>query len=257
MEAWFISDIHLKTAEERNGQILLRFLRSLLETSGPDGRTKTAPKQIHLFLLGDIFDLWIGGSTFFADQFKDLMNALEQFIKAGGRVTYIEGNHDVHIERYFQKKLGAEVFVEAQYYTIDGLKVRVEHGDLINLNDIKYLKYRSIIRNPLLKPLSYLIPGWFWSHVGNKASKKSRAKSGQYRVQNEDQLIGMIRHHIPRAYNEGPFDLIISGHMHVFDDHTVKIQNHEVRSINLGSWFEEEVRVFRLKDGKGEWIKIS
>lgn len=248
MEAWFISDIHLKSAEERNGKILLRFLRSLLQGE---------PKKTHLFMLGDIFDLWIGPSTFFADQFKDLMDALEQFIKAGGKVTYIEGNHDVHVERYFQKKLGAEVFVEAQYYEIDGVKVRVEHGDLINLNDFKYLKYRSIIRNPLLKPLSYIIPGWFWSHIGNKASKKSRARSGDYRVKNEEHLVAMIRNHIDRAYAEAPFDLIVSGHMHVFDDHSVRIENHDVRSINLGSWFEKEVRAFHLKDGKGEWITIS
>lgn len=248
MEAWFISDIHLKTAEERNGKILLRFLRSLLEKD---------PKQIHLFMLGDIFDLWIGGSTFFANQFKDIMSALDQLIKAGGQVTYIEGNHDVHVERYFQNKLGVKVFVEAQYYKIDGLQVRVEHGDLINLNDLKYLNYRSIIRDPRLKPLSYLIPGRIWSYFGNKASKKSRDRSGDYRIKNEEQLVTMIRDHTSRAYNEAPFDLIISGHMHVFDDHTIKIKDHAVRSINLGSWFEKEVRALRLKNGQAEWVTLS
>ena len=31
MEAWFISDIHLKDMKERNGEILLRFLHSLAD----------------------------------------------------------------------------------------------------------------------------------------------------------------------------------------------------------------------------------
>ena len=89
MEAWFISDIHLKTAEERNGKILLRFLRSLLAGN---------PQQVHLFMLGDIFDLWVGGHTYFAKKFEPLMQALGDLRKAGARITFIEGNHDVHVE---------------------------------------------------------------------------------------------------------------------------------------------------------------
>ncbi len=247
MEAWFLSDIHLKTAEERNGQILLRFLRSLRQTD---------PANTHLFLLGDIFDLWVGGHKYFADKFHPLIEALHDLRKAGARITYIEGNHDVHVESFFQKKLGVEVFVEAQYYLIDGVQVRVEHGDLINLNDEKYLKYRSLIRNPYIKPLGNIIPGRVWDHIGNKASKQSRERSAHYRSSNEAALVEMIRGHIARAYKEKPFDLIISGHMHVFDDHTVDMDGKKVRSINLGSWFEEQVKVFRLRHGQGEWVVL-
>ncbi len=248
MEAWFISDIHLKTAEERNGKILLRFMRSLLQSN---------PAVIHLFMLGDIFDLWVGGHSYFADKFSDIMQALKDLKSAGARITFIEGNHDVHVERYFEKKIGVEVHVEAQYYDIDGTVVRCEHGDLINLEDEKYLKYRSIIRNPWIKPLGNIIPGFVWDYVGNLASKKSREKSGHYRVMNEDRLVTMVRNHIPIAYREKPFDLIVSGHMHVFDDHVVEIEGHKVRSVNLGSWFEERIRVLKLSQSQIEWVDIT
>ncbi len=247
MEAWFLSDIHLKSAEERNGQILLRFLRSLEEHE---------PKQIHLFLLGDIFDLWIGGHTHFANKFPDITKSLSNLRSKGARVTYIEGNHDVHIEGYFQKQLGLEVHVEAQHYLIDGVRVRCEHGDLINLNDQAYIRYRSIIRNPFVKPLGELIPGFVWDYIGNQASKKSRERSGHYRAQNEDNLIQMIRLHAERVHKEKPFDFIISGHMHVFDDVTIDIKGKKVRSVNLGSWFENQVKVFCLKDGQGQWVEL-
>jgi UDP-2,3-diacylglucosamine hydrolase len=247
VEAWFVSDIHLKTAEERNGKILLRFLRSLKDKD---------PKQVHLFLLGDIFDLWVGPHQYFADKFKDLMNALGELSKSGMRITFIEGNHDVHVEGYFQKKLGIEVFVEAQYYNIDGLTIRVEHGDLINMQDHKYLKYRGVIRNPKIKPLGNIIPGFVWDYLGNRASKKSRERSGHYRASNEDQLTTMIRAHTEVAFAEKPFDVIVSGHMHVFEDSVSNIQGREVRTVNLGSWFEPEVKVFLLKDGKPQWVTI-
>lgn len=247
MEAWFISDIHLKTAEERNGKILLRFLRYLSERN---------PREIHLFMLGDIFDLWVGGHSYFGNKFKDIIQALKDLKSAGARITFIEGNHDVHIEKYFEK-IGVEVHVEAQYYELDGFVVRCEHGDLINLNDEKYLKYRSIIRNPWVKPLGNIIPGRVWDYVGNRASKKSRAKSGHYRVSNEDKLIEMIRNHIPFAYIEKPFDIIVSGHMHIFDDYWTELGGRTIRSVNLGSWFEERIRVFRLNQGVGEWVDVT
>lgn len=248
MEAWFLSDIHLKTTEERNGKILLRFLRSLMERN---------PSHIHLFLLGDIFDLWIGGHSYFVDKYKPLMSALQNLKNAGAKITYIEGNHDVHVEDFFQKKLGADVFVEAQYFNIEGLRVRCEHGDLINLNDKAYLRYRGVIRHPLVKPFgTTLLPGRFWGYVGKKMSQKSRKKSGHYRARNEAQLVQMIRGHIAHAYQEQPFDYIISGHMHIFDDHVVDFDGRKVRSINLGSWFEENIKVFCIRNGQGEWVYL-
>lgn len=249
MESWFLSDIHLRSNEERNGQILLRFLHSLQQSD---------PDKTQLFLLGDIFDLWIGGSSFFADKFKPLIDALKTLRERGLRIVYIEGNHDVHIEGFFEKKLGIDVFVEAQYYQINNLTLRLEHGDLINRHDEAYLKYRRLIRNPWLRPLKDIVPGALWDWAGTRASKKSRAQSSHYRVQNEARLIQMIREHAVHVHKtEPPFDVIISGHMHVFDDHKIQIDGKEIRSINLGSWFEDSVRVLKMKGQDFSWVELS
>jgi UDP-2,3-diacylglucosamine hydrolase len=234
--------------QERNSDILLRFLHSLREKN---------PADTHLFLLGDIFDLWVGGSSVFVKKFQPLVDAIRDLISAGVRITYIEGNHDVHIESFWQKKLGVEVFVEAQFYKINGLEIRVEHGDLINLNDETYLKYRSFIRNPWVKPLSWIVPGKFWDEVGNYAARKSRKRSGVYRTRNEDKLIHMIRQHATRVYGEHPYDVIISGHMHVYDDHQFQVGGKMARSINLGSWYGPEVKVLKLSAQRLEWVQIS
>lgn len=248
MEAWFISDLHLKNPEERNSQKLLRFLRYL------KNRLKQQP--LHLFLLGDIFDLWVGPHRYFADRFPEIIDALRELTQQGAAVTFIEGNHDVHIEGFF-KKIGVKVFVEAQYYDIDGYTIRVEHGDLINLEDVKYLKYRSLIRHPFIKPLGYILPGKFWASVGERASKKSRARTGEYQVTKQDELQNMIIKHTSRAYVEKHFDYIISGHMHIRVDHSERIGMHLVRTINLGSWFEEPVQVFKISNGVGEWVELE
>ncbi|WP_413290157.1 UDP-2,3-diacylglucosamine diphosphatase [Bdellovibrio sp. HCB337] len=248
MEAWFLSDIHIKTMQERNSDILLRFLHSLREKN---------PAEIHLFLLGDIFDLWIGGHSVFVKKFQPLVDAIADLKMAGARITYIEGNHDVHIDAFWKKKLGIEVFVEAQYYNINGLVVRVEHGDLINLDDKAYLRYRGVIRHPLVEPLGHLIPGKVWEEVGNYASRKSRARSQVYRVANEDKLVQMIRRHAHRVFDEKPYDLIVSGHMHVFDDYKFQVGIRNAQSVNLGSWYGDQVKVLKLSGTQTEWVTLK
>lgn len=245
MKAWFISDIHLKSPKERNGEILLRFLRSLQQQ--PD------PSDSVLFLLGDIFDLWIGGHEVFADRYRPIVEDLKKLKQMGFRVVFIEGNHDVHIEQYFGLRLGFEVHVEAQVYDLNGLKVRVEHGDLINQGDRAYLRYRSTIRHPLMKWLAQNVSGRFWNWLGEKASAESRKHSSKYREDKEQELIGYIRDHAQKLVESESLDVVVSGHMHVFDDWVaVNSKGRSLRSFNLGSWLSDEVKVLHLTEN-AEW----
>lgn len=245
MESYFLSDIHLKSINERNGQTLLRFLHSLEEKS-----------PVKIFFLGDIFDLWVSGHDIFKRKYKDLLTVLESLKKSGCEIYFFEGNHDLHIHPYWRDVLGAEVYVDAKTFDLDGLKVRCEHGDLINLNDKSYLRLRNLLRHPWVEKIGHRVPGEFWLNIGDIWSPISRKKSGKYRSVNKTKLIQMIREHAHRAYSESPFDLIISGHMHVRDDFEFQINAKTVRSINLGSWFED-VKVLKIKNEKIEWLDLN
>jgi len=245
VETYFLSDLHLKSINERNGQILLRFLRSL---------EKKEPGRI--FFLGDIFDLWVSGHNVFKRKYQDLLKVLESLKSKGHKIYFFEGNHDLHIHPYWRDELGAEVYTDAKIFDIDGLSVRCEHGDLINLQDKAYLRLRRVLRNPWVEKVGHRVPGEFWLGLGNLWSPRSRKKSSRYRQTNKSRLVHMIREHAHRAYGESPFDLIISGHMHVEDDFEFQINHKNVRSINLGSWFEE-AKVLKIKNQKLEWLSLD
>jgi UDP-2,3-diacylglucosamine hydrolase len=66
----------------------------------------------------------------------------------------------------------------------------------------------------------------------------------------------MIRDHATRAFNEKPFDLIITGHMHILDDWTFERNGRQVRSVNLGSWFGD-TQVFNLTDEGTAWVPVD
>ena len=77
MKAWFVSDIHIRDINERNSVRLLRFLRFLATDS----------QTTHLFLLGDIFDLWVGDSNVFQTKFQAIIDELAALKKKGIELT--------------------------------------------------------------------------------------------------------------------------------------------------------------------------
>lgn len=246
MTAWFVSDIHLKNINERNGNTLLHFLFFLNQN----------PSQHQLFFLGDIFDFWLSGGAAFVNHYKALIDEIEKFKKGGGYVCYFEGNHDFHVDVFWTKKLNIPVIEEEAYFKIDGLDVRLEHGDFINPDDINYLKYRALTRNPWIEPIGHIVPGFFWKWLGETLSQKSRKRSSNYTKINVDKVRSLIRAHAHRVFKVKPFDLIVTGHMHICDEYSFQEGDRKVTSINLGTWLEKP-RALKIENGKFELLEVS
>jgi UDP-2,3-diacylglucosamine hydrolase len=247
ISAWFLSDLHLKDLSERRSQWLLRFLLSLANRERP---------ATHLYLVGDIFDLWVGDHDFYERKFQPLIDAILACQKIGIQVTYFEGNHDVHVKKYWENRHRIPCYIEEKYERLGSMLVRIEHGDLINPNDEAYLKYRGFIRRPFMEKVAQWIPARIMFEIGDFASRQSRKKSSVRRRDSEAELCQMIRDYAVRVYEKEPFDLLITGHMHIRDDWSFERDGKKIRSVNLGSWFEEPL-VFHLEEGKSEWVSVE
>ena len=70
----FISDIHLGSKNEPR---FFSFI-DLLKTLETDGTT-------HLFMVGDIFDFWIGNKKIFIDRYQEAINAVNGLVSNGIR----------------------------------------------------------------------------------------------------------------------------------------------------------------------------
>lgn len=247
MEAYFLSDLHLNEMDERNSQKLLRFLTSLADRCS---------EQTSIFLLGDVFDLWLSNHEVFLKKWAPLLQALKKLKARGARIIYFEGNHDMHLAPYWRDQLGVEIYVCAKVFQLGPWRVRCEHGDEINRRDLAYLRLRAFVRHPFMEFLAHTLPGKFWNAVGKRLSHESRKHSSADRQRMEDDLRGLIREHARRSWDEDPFDLIVSGHMHVRDDWTFEKGERRVRSINLGSWFDE-TKILVLNETAAEWRNLE
>lgn len=226
--AYFVSDIHVTSPDSPRARLFASFLRTL------SGKTNTT----HLFLLGDIFDLWVADHRYFVDRYREIIDEIRRLKEEGVAISYFEGNHDLHLRYFWADQLGLTVHVGPAYVELGKKTVRLEHGDQMDPDDKGYIFLRWFLRTAPIRLLLRHLPGRFVARIGNRASATSRHYTSVTRSMERDESITKIRAHAKRAYAKRPFDLIISGHVHVKDDCHVETGATTFRSVNLGTWLD-------------------
>ncbi len=248
MKAFFVSDIHLKDSNEPSSKTLLGFLFQIEKS------LKSQEPATHLFLVGDIFDLWIASHPFFIEKFKAIVDQLKRLKSLGLEIHYFEGNHDLYLKKFWQDEVGIQVHPNAALFQLGQLKVRVEHGDLINPDDKGYLFLYRFLRTQPLPWLAHNLPSSVVKAIGTRASGASREYTSNAKSLREEKIRELIRLHVLRLKPE--FDLIISGHVHVRDDQLIVKDGKQVRSVNLGAWFDR-AECFILTEQSGKFYTLN
>ena len=244
-QAYFISDVHLKSKDDREAQILLRFLRHL----------HSDLKVTHLFLVGDIFDFWISDHPYFIQKFHPIVEELDRLVNRGVEINYFEGNHDLYLEKYWHGRLGVKVFRGPHHFDFGGYWVRVEHGDLIDPDDRGYLFLKRALNTSALRVFAEMAPEKLVSKIGERASRVSRRYTSTKKAVADDKVIEKIRRHAEQACAQIPFDLLVTGHVHVKDDYEFTCAGKTVRSVNLGVWAESPC-AFMITPTKKEFVML-
>ncbi|MCC6138581.1 MAG: UDP-2,3-diacylglucosamine diphosphatase [Bdellovibrionaceae bacterium] len=204
---YFVSDLHIRDSQDNKAQIFLRFLFFLAKQKEP----------ITLVLGGDIFDLWVGDHKYFIKKFEPIVDAISLLIKNRHQVYYFEGNHDLHLKKFWQEKLGVKVHSDPEFFLFDQTVVRFEHGDQMDPEDHGYLFLRWFLRTPVLYFLIMHLPSLLVAKIGNAASKASRNYTDGLR--DEDRIRKVVHHHVETVFDEREFNLIIHGHVHLQDEY--------------------------------------
>jgi UDP-2,3-diacylglucosamine hydrolase len=234
--AIFVSDIHISSAGDPKYQMFLRFLDACLRN-----------RIRELFLVGDIFDFWIADRAFLTREYAECIVKLRQIVQMGIRVHYFEGNHDLDLGVFWQNSVGAMVYTDASYFNVDGLRVRVEHGDLMDPEDTGYLFLRRLLRHPFFVFLGRYLPAPVLRWIGQKASLKSRGYTTEVKTATDEEVRVKIRKHSMSIFRRSPYDIIVSGHVHVAEDHEEVMALRTFRIVNLGTWLKKPI-LLDIKD---------
>lgn len=195
----FIADAHLRNSTDYNYRTLLRFLREL------EGNTQT------LFILGDLFEFWIGYRHPPFTQYYPLLDQLRQLVATGTRLVYFEGNHDFHMGPFFRETLRAEIHRGPALLEIEGKRVYLCHGDQINKADRGYPILRFILHNSLSQAMVPIVPVRLVTRIADRMGRMSRKGHQQRRVKWDYKA--MLRQFAADRFAEG-CDMVIAGHFH-------------------------------------------
>ena len=124
----FVSDLHLSG---RNKKTVLSFLWFL----------KTQARRFEeLFLLGDIFEYWIGDDACSPAEF--LARALRKYASLGKRIYMMQGNRDFLLGCDFARHCGAELIKVGMVVEAAGSRILLSHGDKWCTLDEEYQDFR-------------------------------------------------------------------------------------------------------------------
>lgn len=222
MRKIFIADAHLRLPTDENYLRLLHFLETL------EGGTGT------LFILGDLFEFWIGYPSVAFPHYVPVIEALRRLRTAGTEIVYLEGNHDFHMGPVFADDLGARIHTGPATLALDGKKVCLCHGDQINRRDYGYRLLRSILHSGLIRGLTRVVPPTGAAAIARYLGGKSRAHHGARRHRWD--FASLVRHYAAERFADG-CDVVVTGHFHLpLFETTYDDAGREQVLLSLGDW---------------------
>ncbi len=207
MIIYCVSDVHIK--KERDPACLL-FWRFLEECERADV----------VVLLGDIFDLLVGGHQDWKTHYPETFSRLNKLAEEKP-VYYLEGNHDFHLQYLFESLSPVRHQIEDLVLKQNQYIIRFSHGDDVEIDNQAYQKYKRIIRSRFVALLANeFVPVKWIASIGARASQASAKRSLRYEVNaHQQQLVRQKFRLSADDYYEkaGPFNVLICGHSHVKD----------------------------------------
>jgi UDP-2,3-diacylglucosamine hydrolase len=225
-EILFISDLHISLEKT---EITRRFLRFLEDRAG---------QAAAVYILGDLFDTWIGDDDFTPPNHK-IRARLRQLTASGTKVYLQQGNRDFLLGEKFCRDTGVVLLGDYAVIDLFGVPTLLTHGDLLCTDDLPYQAFRaksrtlewqrSVVSKPLL--LRLLAARWYRLRSFWHKRKKSR----EIMDVNQDTVIKAMREHECLR--------LIHGHTHRPHVHHFKIDQRPAQRFVLADWKKDAAEV--------------
>lgn len=214
-----ISDLHLLDSRPGITRAFYRLLEQL------PGRTQA------LFILGDFFEYWVGDDA--ASEFHLEVAAALRTLSTSVDVHLMVGNRDFALGEDYARRCGATLLPDPTEVELGGRRWQLSHGDLLCTDDTAYLRYRKVIRHPLVLGTLRRLPLSWRTRLAEKLRQNSRNRyrDGDNRyVDVNDQA---VREWLDQTMAGG----LVHGHTHMADLHEVRLENGETKQrLVLGDW---------------------
>jgi UDP-2,3-diacylglucosamine hydrolase len=211
--AYFASDVHLRLDHPERSRRFARWVNGL-------------DADDTLTIVGDLCDFWMGA--------RQLPRALEQcaglqalaaFRARGGPITVLPGNHDFWLGRFYEEQLGVRFLHEPFDVEVYGLRLHLVHGHRLGARRVwkGWMESHAFLRAFRLCP----------SPLASALDRVLERNNESRRLADEARHLAVYRRFVAGA--DGPFDLVVIGHVHEpVDDPSLN-----PRMVVLGGWHHQ------------------
>ena len=217
----FASDVHLSAHRPGAVATFLEFL------SGP------VRQADRLYLLGDVFDLWLGDDDDRAPH-PEVEAALAETVSAGVPIDLIRGNHDFLLGGAFVERTGCRLLDEPHVIEVMNERAVLLHGDTLCTRDVEYQAFRRYARDPenqrafLARPMEERVQ----EAAGIRATSNART-----RIEAED-IMDVTDEEVVRVLSECGATRMIHGHTHRPAVHELGVDAGPATRVVLGDWYD-------------------
>jgi len=229
-----ISDLHLTNVEKDKIDFFGNFCK------------KYASQADQLFILGDLFNTWIGDDVSLSS-YKEIINTLRD-LSQDTKVFVMAGNRDFLLSKQFELKSGCQLISEPYTLEQNAKKFLLIHGDSLCTDDINYQKLKRILRNPITQFIFLKLS----KNIRLKLTGQLRNKSIKAQKYKTEELMDVNQEATDLLMSKYPgFDLI-HGHTHRQKTHKEEKYSRHV----LGDWSNAKGNAIKITD-KLEWLEVN
>ena len=193
-----LSDIHL--SEERPAQVE-RFVEIL---AGP-ARSAEA-----LYILGDLFEYWVGDDDCAAPLAARVIRALSETRAAGCQTFLLQGNRDFLLGTRFAALAQVTLLDDPVRVDLQGVPTILMHGDLLCTDDVDYLAFRAETHAEAWQArfLAQPLP------VRHQIAYQATAASGRAKQLKERAIMDVTEEAVAAVFRRFDCTRLIHGHTH-------------------------------------------
>ncbi|MBU3693614.1 MAG: UDP-2,3-diacylglucosamine diphosphatase [Rhodocyclaceae bacterium] len=213
----FASDLHLSP---QHPQGLDELRRLVARTGAADA----------LYLLGDIFEYWVGDDDLLEPFHEAVAEALHD---AACPVWLMHGNRDFLLGHAFEAATHATLLPDPTLIDLYGTPTVLLHGDALCTDDVGYQRFRAVVRRGWVQRLFLRLPHGWRRRFAGYTRQRSRALQSQQPMTRLD----VTPHAAEALLRETGATRLLHGHTHRPARHSLTVDGRDCERWVLADWY--------------------
>lgn len=232
MATLFISDLHLQPDRPALSELFLSFM------------AERAPTCSALFILGDLFEYWIGDDGGIAT-YPEEVAAIRQVSDLGVPVTFVPGNRDFLVGETFAAQSGVSIKIGVTQLKVEGQKTLILHGDELCTDDTAHQEFRKVALDPEVQAQMLALP------LAQREQMAQALRLASKTGNKPSEIMDVNQQAVEDCMREHGLSRMIHGHTHRPAVHELELDGTAATRYVLTDWHDDRGGYLRCEGD--EW----